>query len=160
MNLAKVFFLGAFAIIFVVACREESIRTTNKAVTEKVASIEPCSLLTNEDIASVLRVQVSDAKPRGTPRPNCEYAVGDGSVTVFVFTDPSAAGAFEAGKTMQDAHTDPVLDIGDQAYWSPEIKTLNVLKGKVYFTVQFYGVPSGSKETMTALAQIAAKRLP
>ena len=61
---------------------------------------------------------------------------------------------------MQDAHTETVSDVGDEAYWSPDIKTLNVLKGHIYFTVQYYGIHSGSKETMKALAQKAASRLP
>src|SRR4030095_1167831 len=96
----------------------------------------PCSLLTKEEVARVLGQQVSEAKVRSTPRANCEYSVGEGSVTVFVFTDPTAAGGFQAGKTMQDAHTEAISEVGEQAYWSPDIKTLNVLKGDIYFTVQ------------------------
>jgi hypothetical protein len=103
---------------------------------------------------------VTEASNRDSPRPNCRYVVGDGTVTVFVFTDSSAAGAFQTGKTMQDMQTESISDVGDQAYWSPSIKTLNVLKGNVYFTVQYYGVRSGSKETMKLLAQKAIARIP
>jgi hypothetical protein len=159
MNTIKLFLLITI-VISLGACHEKTSRNTNTKPTEKVIALDPCSLLTKEEVASVLGQQVSEAKVRSTPRPNCEYSVGEGSVTVFVFTDPTAAGGFQAGKTMQDARTEAILEVGDQAYWSPDIKTLNILKRDIYFTVQFYGVPSGSKETMKALAQKAAARLP
>jgi len=132
----------------------------NTKPAETVSSIDPCSLLTKEEVGTVLGQEVSEAKVRSSPKPNCQYSVGQGSVTVFVFTDPSATGGFHTGKTMQDVHTEVVTGVGNEAYWSPDIKTLNVLKGNVYFTVQFYGVSSGSKETMKALAQKTATRLP
>jgi hypothetical protein len=159
MNTTKLFLLITI-VISLGACHEKPSPNTNTKPTEKVIALDPCSLLTKEEVARVLDQQVSEAKVRSTPRPNCEYSVGEGSVTVFVFTDPTAAGGFQAGKTMQDAHTEAISEVGGQAYWSPDIKTLNVLKGDIYFTVQFYGVPSGSKETMKALAQKAAARLP
>jgi hypothetical protein len=151
-------------IVLLASCSPNSpVTNTNVANTtsrETTSDINPCSLLTQDEISAVLGQPVNDGKVVSTPRPNCNYAVGDGSVTVFVFSDPSAAGGFEVGKTMQDAHTEAVADVGDAAYWSPDIKTLNVLKGKVYFTVQYYGVRSGSKETIKALAQKIVPRLP
>jgi hypothetical protein len=155
----KILFLTALTICFV-ACSAAPSPNTNTKPAETVSSIDPCSLLTIEEVGTVLDQQVSGAKVRPSPRPNCHYSVGEGSVNVFVFTDATAAGGFQAGKTMQDAHTEAVSELGDDAYWSPDIKTLNVLKGKTYFTIQFYGVSSGSKETMKTLAQKAAARLP
>lgn len=159
MHLIKSLFLTTLAICFV-ACSERPSPPMNTKPAETVSSIDPCSLLTKEEVGKVLGQGVSEAKLRSSPKPNCQYSVGEGSVTVFVFTDPSAAGGFQTGKTMQDAHTEVVTGVGNEAYWSPDIKTLNVLKGSVYFTVQFYGVSSGSKETMKALAQKASTRLP
>jgi len=128
-------------------------------VTEKVAAVNPCSLVTPVEIKEVLGRQVAWVKHEGSPRPHCKYSVGGGSVTVFVFEDPTARGGFAVGKRAQDAQTEPVAGVGDDAYWSPDIKTLNVLRGETYFTVQFYGVSSGSAETMKALARKAAARL-
>ena len=159
MHVVKILFLTTLAICFV-ACSDRPSPPTNTRPAETISSIDPCSLITKEEVGTVLGQEVSEAKVRSSPRPNCQYSVGEGSVTVFVFTDATAAGGFQAGKTMQDAHTEVVSGIGDEAYWSPDIKTLNVLKGNIYFTVQFYGVSSGSKETMKALAQKAASRLP
>lgn len=159
MHLIKILFLTTLAICFV-ACSEGPAPPKNTKPAETISSIDPCSLLTKEEVGTVLGQEVSAAKFRNSPRPNCQYSVGEGSVTFFVFTDPSAAGGFQTGKTMQDVHTEVVTDVGNEAYWSPDIKTLNVLKGNVYFTVQYYGVSSGSKETMMALAQKAATRLP
>ena len=124
-----------------------------------VGSINPCSLLNEKKLKWCWAITWQKPKFKPSPRPNCEYSVGEGSVTVFVFNDPSAAGGFQAGKTMQDAKTEPSRH-RYQAYWSPDIQALNVLKGNIYFTVQFYRVPSGSKETMKALAQKAVTRLP
>ena len=159
MHIIKILFLTALAVCFL-ACSDRPSPTNNAKPAETVSSIDPCSLLTKEEVGTVLAQEVSEAKVRSSPRPNCQYSVGEGSVTVFVFTDATAAGGFQAGKTMQDAHTEVVSDVGDEAYWSPDIKTLNVLKGNIYFTVQFYGVSSGSKETMKAVAQKASTRLP
>ena len=159
MHIIRILFLTTLAVCFL-ACSEKSSPPTNTKPAETVSSIDPCSLLTQEEVATVLGQEVSEAKVRSSPRPNCEYSVGEGSVTVFVFTDPSAAGGFQTGKTMQDVHTEVVTGLGNEAYWSPEIKTLNVLKGNIYFTVQFFGVSSGSKETMKALGQQVVTRLP
>jgi hypothetical protein len=159
VKITKILFLTTLAICFV-ACSERPSQPANTKPAETVSSIDPCSLLTKEDVGTVLGQEVSEAKVRSSPRPNCQYSIGEGSVTVFVFTDPSAPGGFQAGKTMQDAHTEAVSDVDHEAYWSPDIKTLNVLKRNIYFTVQFYGVSSGSKETMKTLAQKAAARLP
>lgn len=159
MHILKILLLTTLAVSFV-ACSERPSPATNTKPAETVSSIDPCALLTKEEVGTVLGQEVSEAKVRTSPRPNCQYSIGEGSVTVFVFTDTSAAGGFQAGKTMQDAHTEVVSGVGNEAYWSPDIKTLNVLKGNIYFTIQFYGVSSGSKETMKALAQKAATRLP
>ena len=160
----KGFYCLLTLLVFLASCSPNSpVNNTNVANTtakEKTGDINPCSLLTQEEISAVLGQPVTEAKVVSTPRPNCNYAVGDGSLTVFVFSDPSAAGGFQAGKTIQDAHTEAVAGIGDDAYWSPDIKTLNVLKNHIYFTVQFYGIRSPSKETMKALAQKAMMRLP
>ena len=162
MNRIIIFMLATSAA-FAAACGKTpsgDARTgaTDK-VTEKVAAANPCSLLTAVEIKEVLGQQVAWIKHEGPPRPHCKYSVGGGSVTVFVFEDPTAKGGFEVGKRAQDAHTEPVAGVGDDAYWSPDIKTLNVLQGGTYFTVQFYGVSSGSAETMKALARKAAARL-
>jgi hypothetical protein len=154
------FIVTLLLVALMSACSESHSPIVNTKPAERTAEINPCSLLTREEIEAVLGHDVSEAKVQPSPRPNCEYSVGEGSVTVFVFNDPSAAGGFQVGKTMQDAKTEPVQDTGDQAYWSPDIQALNVLKGDIYFTVQFYRVPSGSKETMKALAQKAVTRLP
>ena len=161
MKTIKLFLLITLAI-YLTGCSESLSQSTNPGASETTSkdSIDPCSLLTREEIGATLGQQVTQANLRSSPRPNCNYTVGDGSVTVFVFNDPSAAGAFHTGRRMQDLQTEPVTGVGDQAYWSPGIKTLNVVKGQVYFTVQFYAISSGSRETMISLARNAVTRLP
>ena len=159
MKSIRLFVLVTLAISLT-KCSEGRSPTTARNATGSTRSIDPCSLLPKEEIAVALGEQVTEAKLQSSPRPNCKYTVGEGSLTVFVFNDPSAKGGFGAGKTLQDPHTEAVGGVGDQAYWSPSIKTLNVLKGKIYFTVQFFGIKSGSLETAKVLAQKAAARLP
>jgi hypothetical protein len=143
------------------ACKGQNLSSVKNNQSPKNSSvINPCAVITGDDIAAVLGQKASAAELRESPQPNCHYAVGEGSVTLFVFTDATASAGFQAGKTMQDAHIETVAEVGDDAYWSPGIKTLNVLTGSAYFTVQYYGVPSGSKETMKALAQKAITRVP
>ena len=158
-----IIFILATAAVFAAACGKNASpgEQTGAAgkVAEKVSAVNPCALLTPVEIREVLGQQVARMSHEGSPRPHCKYAVGGGSVTVFVFEDPTAKGGFAVGKRAQDAHTEPVAGVGDDAYWSPDIKTLNVLRGGTYFTVQFYGVSSGSAETMKALARKAAARL-
>ena len=162
MNRLVVFILVTSAV-FAAACGGNASQgaQTEAAdkVTEKVAPVNPCSLVTPAEVKEVLGRHVDAVEHRGSPRPHCRYSVGGGSVTVFVFEDPTAKGGFAAGKREQDAHTEAVAGVGDDAYWSPDIKTLNVLRGETYFTVQFYGVSTGSAETMKALARKAAARL-
>ena len=159
MKTIRLFVLVTLAISLT-KCSESPSPTTATNATGSTGSIDPCSLLAKEEIAVALGEQVTEAKLQSFPRPNCKYTVGQGSLTVFVFNDPSAKGGFESGKTAQDPNTQAVGAIGDQAYWSPSIKTLNVLKGNIYFTVQFFGIKSGSLETAKVLAQKAAARLP
>ena len=158
-----VIFMLATSAAFAAACGRapSGVAPTGAAdkVTGKVAAVNPCSLLTAVEVKEVLGRQVAWIKHEGSPRPHCKYSVGGGSVTVFVFEDPTAKGGFAVGRGAQDAQTEPVAGVGDDAYWSPDIRTLNVLQGETYFTVQFYGVSSGSAETMKALARKAAARL-
>lgn len=158
MNTTRLF-AALLAVTFLTGCFENTSPDIATKPTEDARSINPCSLLTREEIATAMGQQVTEASVRTSPKPNCRYAVGEGSVTIFVFNDPSAAGAFQTGKRMQDAQPEAVSGVGDEAYWSPGIKTLNILKGKVYLTVQYYGVRSGSKDSMQALAQKALARL-
>lgn len=158
-----IIFIFITSAVFAAACGRNAPRGARTGaadkVTEKAAPVNPCSLVTPVEIKEVLGQHVDAAEHRDSPRPHCKYSVGGGSVTVFLFEDPTAKGGFAAGKRMQDAHTEQVAGVGDDAYWSPDIRTLNVLQGETYFTVQSYGVSSGSAETMKALARKAAARL-
>jgi hypothetical protein len=151
------------SVVFAAACGRNAPRGAQtgaaEKAAEKVSAVNQCSLLTPLEIGEVLGQHVDAVEHRGSPRPHCRYSVGGGSVTVFVFEDPTAKGGFMVGKKAQDAHTEPAAGVGDDAYWSPDIRTLNVLQGETYFTVQSYGVSSGSAETMKALARKAAARL-
>jgi hypothetical protein len=126
----------------------------------------PCALLTKAEVAAALKQPVTEAKFERSPRPNCRYNVGPSisEVVVAVFNDPTAKGAakggFDVGKTAQDVNPQLVSGIGDDAYWSASLKTLKVLKGDSYFTVQFLGFGSASLKEIKALAHQVANRLP
>ena len=158
-----IIFIFITSVVFAAACGRNAPQGAQTGGAHKAgakaAPVNPCSLVTPVEIKEVLGQHVDAVEHRGSPRPHCRYSVGAGSVTVFLFEDPTAKGGFAAGKGMQDAHAEPVAGVGDDAYWSPDIRTLNVLQGETYFTVQFYGVSSGSAETMKALARKAAARL-
>lgn len=135
----------------------QSSRNSNTSPT----AIDPCSLLTKEEVAAVLGESVPEAKVVSFPRPNCVYSVSSGGqVVVFAFNDPSARGGFEIGKTAQDTNAQPIAGVGDDAYWSPSIKTINVLSGDVYLMVQLFSMRSEPLATAKALALKAISRLP
>ena len=122
------------------------------------ASSDPCAYLTVDEVTQVTGETIVEAVPRDTPRPNCKYQTKPdassytASIVVYVFTDPSAAGGFEIGKTAQDENTQPVTGVGDDAYWSPSIKTLNVLYKNIYFTVQFLDTKNQTVDIAKELA--------
>lgn len=122
----------------------------------------PCALLTKAEVAAALKQPVTEAKLERSPRPNCRYNVGPSisEVVVAVFNDPTAKGGFAVGKTAPDVNPQLVSGIGDDAYWSASLKTLKVLKGDSYFTVQFLGFGSASLKEIKALARQVANRLP
>jgi Protein of unknown function (DUF3558) len=138
----------------------QAVASGTPATSNAKGTLDPCAVLTRDDIAAALGLQLDKAAHETFPRPNCRYSVGDGSVVVYVFADASARSGFMAGKTIQAAHTTAVAGIGNDAHWSPDLKVLNVLKGNVYFTVQFLGLGSASLEAAKVLAQKAADRLP
>jgi predicted small lipoprotein YifL len=121
---------------------------------------DPCAVLTRDDIAAALGLQLDEAVHESFPRPNCRYGIGEGAVVVYVFADTSAKSGFIAGKNIQAAHSTAVTGLGNDAFWAPDLKVLNVLKGNVYFTVQFLGLRSASLEAAKALAHKVADRLP
>ena len=122
------------------------------------ASSDPCAYLSVDEITQVIGETIVEAVPRDTPRPNCKYQTKPdasgyaASIVVYVFTGPSAAGGFEIGKTAQDENTQPVTGVGDDAYWSPSIKTLNVLYKNIYFTVQFLDTKNQTVDIAKELA--------
>ena len=121
-------------------------------------SLDPCAYLTKEEITQEIGQTVVDAIPSDTPRPNCRYLTEPdasgyvGKIVVYVFTDPSASGGFEIGKTEQDENTQPIIGVGDDAYWSPTLTNLNVLYRNIYFTVQFLGTNDQTVDTAKELA--------
>lgn len=122
------------------------------------ASFDPCAYLTTDEITQVISQTIVNAIPSTSPRPNCHYVTEtdangySASVVVYVFTDPSAPGGFENGKTLQDENPEPVTGVGDDAYWAPTLDNLNVLYKDVYFTVQFLGTENESLDLAKVLA--------
>ncbi len=124
--------------------------------------IDPCALLTKEDVTEVLGKQLRDVKLEPLPRPNCNYPVepGEGKINIFVFTEASAAASYEYTKTKRDENAQPVAGVGTDAYWSPNMAALMVLKGKTSFSLAFSNIEGGTVDAAKALALKVANRLP
>lgn len=118
---------------------------------------EPCSLLTTAEVATVIGVPVGEAKRAAMPQPTCEYSARGGTVYVYRIADGRAG--FQAGRQMQDAKAQAVAGVGDDAYWSPGIRTLNVLSRDTYLMVQFIGIKGAGLDMARALASRAVGRL-
>jgi hypothetical protein len=131
-----------------------------------IVALDSCTLLTAPDFSAVLGSTLTskESSDQPTPKARCDFHQSNGiSVVVFLFATDSAAAAFQFGKTNQGSNVS-VSGVGDAAYWTDGIRTLNVLTGKIYFTVQFLtnGTPTPAPGQLQAeqLAQRIVPRLP
>lgn len=127
--------------------------------------IDACQMLADDDLHAALgsRVVTRLSADVPTPKAKCDFR-NDVSphVTLFVFTDFSAAGGFRIGKREQ-GDVVAVAGVGDDAYWNESLHALNVLKGSVYFVVQFhpvFGQRRGDQASAELLARQVLRRLP
>lgn len=128
---------------------------TTASPQESPNRVDPCTLLTQEEVEAALGVTVSAADSWGaaTERWSCFYegASGKGRVQIVV---ASAPGSFEADKAAFPPK--PVAGIGDEAYRSPD--GLHVRKGDTHFVVDVTDHPHADR-VMESLARAAVRRL-
>lgn len=117
----------------------------------------PCGLASADEVSGVVGSKVVEVKPAGLPQPACAYVLKQGKFYLYHIADGRSG--FLAGRKYQDANARTVAGIGDDAYWSPSIRTLNVLRGNDYMMFQFIGSRNENADFDAAKA-LAAKVLP
>ena len=102
---------------------------------------DPCKLLKRTDVSDVLGMPFATGTPVAGAPAQCEFRVGTNS------TDPTAAvvtlhiqgevtiASFETGKLTAPGGAREVTDVGDQAYYIPQIGRLFVRRGVFGFDV-------------------------
>ena len=145
--------------------------------------IDPCSLLTVDEIGSALQVPVG--APAAGPQSNlpnplgqrtCTWTTNESpprSVAVSVVTTQSAqmggaaGGTYTARQLFEDTKPlaeapEPVPGLGDDAFFGAVAgMQMTVLKGDVYFSVTVpFGITDADAAVVRALAPLAVARLP
>jgi hypothetical protein len=146
-------------------------------------AVDPCALLTVDEVSNGLRAQVlmPEAGPQGNlPNPlgqrTCTWTTQESpprSLSISVVTTESAAagsalgGSYSAERLFEDTKQlvdglEPVPDLGDDAYFGSVAGVqMSVLADDVYVSI---GVPFGTTDVDVAavrmLAPIAVERLP
>ena len=145
--------------------------------------IDPCSLLTVDEIGSALQVAVS--QPQAGPQSNlpnplgqrtCTWSTSESpprSLAVSVVTTESASlggasgGDYTARKLFEDTKPlaeglEPIPDLGDDAFFGAVAgMQVSVLKDDVYLSVTVpFGTTEADATAVQALAPLAVGRLP
>ncbi len=146
-------------------------------------TVDPCSLLTTDEIGSALQVPVGGpvAGPQGNlPNPlgqrTCTWSTNESpprSVSVSVVTTQSASlggasgGDYTARQLFEDTKplaegVEPLPGLGDDAFFGAVAgMQVSVLKGDTYMSVTVpFGISEGDAAAVRALAPIAVSRLP
>ncbi|HTN79557.1 MAG TPA: DUF3558 family protein [Acidimicrobiales bacterium] len=145
--------------------------------------IDPCSLLTVDEIGSALQVPVSAPTPgpqSNLPNPlgqrTCTWTTTESpprSVAVSVVTTQSAqlggaaGGTYTAHQLFEDTKplaegVEPIPGLGDDAFFGAVAgMQVTVVKGDVYFSVTVpFGTTDADAAIVRALAPLAVARLP
>jgi hypothetical protein len=159
--------------------------TDNTAVVEPVKGnpIDPCSLLTTDEVGSALQVPVGGPTPgpQGSlPNPlgqrTCTWSTSESpprSVALSVVTTQSASvggasgGDYTARQLFDDTKPlteglEPITGLGDDAFFGAVAgMQVSVLKGDVYLSVTVpFGTSDTDATTVRTLAPLAVGRLP
>jgi hypothetical protein len=145
--------------------------------------IDPCSLLTADEVGSALQVAVG--QPQAGPQSNlpnplgqrtCTWSTAESpprSVAVSVVTTESASlggasgGDYTAANLFEDTKPlaeglEPIDGLGDEAFFGAVAgMQVSVLEGDVYLSVTVpFGTTEGDAAAVQALAPLAVGRLP
>ena len=140
-----------------------SASATGAAPPSAVATGEPCSYLTAQEVGAILGATPVDVAER-VGRGDCDYwltLTRDGKVNIGVFTGAEAADYFEATKRIG---TPEPVNVGDEAYaiFNESIGTVVVArKGDTVVAAQVYvgDVPADQLRQATALVEAVLARL-
>jgi hypothetical protein len=126
------------------------------------AENDHCSLLTMEEIASVIGGSpVYVWETASLREPTCVYGPGAGRAYLYLtwFSDDNARQVFLARKKSRDGLTEPVVGIGEDAYWLPSTLELHVLRRGAYLKIMFSPQAGLGAEHAKKLAKIALGKI-
>ncbi len=119
------------------------------------AAVDPCTLLTAEEVGEISDREIFDVTPSQTEtgRPTCEYRLEFTVIVIGTDTGPDAREEFESAS----AAGRPVEGVGDEAYWLPEETTLIALQNALYVFVDLRNADIGiaNEDVAAGLAEAA-----
>lgn len=125
-------------------------------------AINPCELLTVEEVSAALGEEASAVEPRDfDPVVSCTYeteTLNSVSVSVYADSREMVEAYFESGNEASEV----IEGVGERAYWYEPFGDLDVLSGEYYLAVSVSSSDGEIDELETAktLAQAAIGRLP
>jgi hypothetical protein len=139
---------------------EPSPRDAGSGNSGRTGNIDPCSLLTDEEVEAVLGARVQGTPEEDYPLATCRWE-REGSLLVRVEAvsgdEDVIEGLFELGQQ----RFEKVEGIGDRAHYSDFIKTLYVMiGGNTLVTVEVINSEIDEKQAAIDLAEKAVNRLP
>lgn len=124
---------------------------------------DPCRLIDRTEVTAAVGRPAAEGRKIASWPPLCQFRL-DGS-TQFYLSDNERDTARQEYDQLRNSgqSVEPMTDLGDEAYWVPEVLTLHIMQGPTHLTVAFAGpglpdVRSARTSTET-VARTALSRL-
>ncbi len=118
---------------------------------------DTCAIVSQAEVAAALGNPLKDfVAAKGPDGTTCTYLGTPNGAHLYYYTERRGQSGFEGARKIGE----PVAEVGDEAYWSSALETLDVRKAASYFAVQAIGDDrTRDREIARTLAQLIAKRL-
>jgi hypothetical protein len=116
-----------------------------------------CGIVSQAEIAATLGNPIKDyIADVGADGSSCTYLGTPNGAHLYYYTESRGKAGFDGARKIGE----PISEVGDEAYWSSALETLDVRKATSYFAVQAIGDDRvRDKEIARTLGQLIAKRI-
>jgi hypothetical protein len=124
----------------------------------QVSASDPCSVLTPAEVVGILGNPILDTiREQGTEGArSCTYLGDPNGAHIYFYGERLGQAGFDAVRRVGEK----ISGVGDEAYWTAALETLDIRKGSSYFAVQAIGKERARDlEIAKSLAQVLTRRL-
>lgn len=151
------FLLTLFAPLLLACGGTDSSVNVQASPSSPGAAADTCATVSQAEVAAALGNPLKDfIAEKGPDGTTCTYLGTPNGAHLYYYTEKRGLSAFEGARKIGE----PVSGVGDEAYWSAALETLDVRKAASYFAVQAIGDDRArDREIARTLAQLVAKRV-